>query len=185
MDVYNQAKEGERKRRGISIKRTAYHEAGHAVMAYNLRLRIRHATIIPEEEYLGRVKHSAGGSIHPEWESGPTTRTEIERRAIVALSGNVAEYLLTGRRYMVGSEGDYQTVVNLLSYLAGPEETGKYIEWLWYRTKGILAIDYWWLAIQRLAEELLKHHYLKSKRIREIIRLAIDEDFERKVQSRK
>lgn len=104
---------------------------------------------------------------------------------MVLLGGNVAERLLTGRRHIAGSYDDYHEVVNLLSYLAGPDETAKYVEWLWYRTKAMLSVDHWWLAVQRLAEELLKHHHLKSKRIREIIRQAIDEDFERKVQSEK
>lgn len=37
--IYRQAREGKRKKRGISTKLTAYHEAGHAVMAYILRVR--------------------------------------------------------------------------------------------------------------------------------------------------
>jgi hypothetical protein len=72
------------------------------------------------------------------------------------LAGNVAEHLLTGKRHMVGSYDDYHKAANLLLYLAGPEETSKYVEWLWYRTKGMLSVDHWWLAVQRLAEELLK-----------------------------
>ena len=44
--------------------------------------------------------------------------------------GDVAEHLLTGRRYIAGSHADYHKVVDLLSYLAGPEELPKYVEWL-------------------------------------------------------
>lgn len=185
MITYLQARENKSKKRGIPTKLTAYHEAGHAVMAYILRIRLSEVTIILGEDYLGRFSHGTGRNIHPEWESDHKTRVELERRAMQILAGNVAEHLLTGKRHRAGSYDDYHKVVNLLSYLAGPEEIVKYVEWLWYRTKGMLGVDHWWLAIQRLAEELLKHHHLKSKRIREIIRLAVDEDFERKVRSKR
>lgn len=185
MGTYRPVNKDKKNRRGISIKRTAYHEAGHAVVAYILRVRLKEATIIPNEDYLGMVKHGRGQNIQPEWEINRKTRDELERRTMVLLGGNVAENLLTDKRSMAGSYDDYHQVVDLLSYLADPEETSKYIEWLWYRTKSNLGVDYWWLATQRLAEELLEHQYLRGKRIREVIRLAIDEDFKRKLQSRK
>lgn len=42
-----------------TLTRTAYHEAGHAVMAYELRCRITHVTIIPEEANLGHSKQKS------------------------------------------------------------------------------------------------------------------------------
>ena len=65
MVTYGQTREDKRKKRGISIKLTAYHEAGHAVMAYILRVRLIEVTIIPDEDDLGKLTHGAGRNIHP------------------------------------------------------------------------------------------------------------------------
>jgi len=185
MVIHRKDQQVNENKRGIPIKLTAYHEAGHAVMAYILRLRLIEITIIPDEDYLGRVSRGASRTIHPDWEADQKTRTELERLSMQALAGNVAEHLFTGRRHKAGSYADYHKVVNYLSFLAGPKEMTYYVEYLWHRTKGTLRADHWWLAVQRLTEELLKCRRLRSKRIREIIRQAIDEDFYRKVQSHK
>lgn len=169
----------------ISIKRTAYHEAGHAVMASILRLRCKEISIIPDEDYLGRFIRGAVRNIDPECESNQKTRSELERLTMQVLAGNVAEHLLTGRKCRVGSGDDYHKAVNYLSYVASDEEIPHYLEALWYRTKAKLSVDHQWLAVQRLAEELLKKRRLKSKRIKEIIRQAIDEDFKRKMRQLK
>lgn len=117
-------------RRTISLKRTAYHEAGHAVMAYILRIGLKEVTIIPDEDYLGKFTHGRGRNIQPEWDYDQKTRPEIERQAMVTLGGNVAEHLLTGKKHIAGSYEDYHKVVDLLSYLAGAEEITYYVECL-------------------------------------------------------
>jgi hypothetical protein len=152
-------------------------------MAYILRIGLKEVTIIPDEDYLGKFTHGRGRNIQPEWDYDQKTRPEIERQAMVTLGGNVAEHLLTGKKHIAGSYEDYHNVVDLLSYLAGAEEITYYVECLWYRTKASLSVDHYWLAVQTLAEELLIQHCLKSRRIREIIRQAIDEDFRRKLEA--
>ena len=52
-------------------KRTAYHEAGHAVIAVELGLPVHKATIAPAEQYLGFVQHGlADGQTDYEGASG-------------------------------------------------------------------------------------------------------------------
>jgi len=178
--AFLQAKESKTEKKGIAIKQTAYHEAGHAVMAYILHLRLKEVSIIPTDDYLGVCIGGKRGNIDPEWDSSHKTRVELERRAMQALAGNVAEHLLTGKRHRAGSYSDYHNVVNLLSCLAGDDEITYYADWLWHRTKATMGIDYWWLAVENVAEELLKNKHLKNKCVREIIRRAIDEDYRRK-----
>ena len=46
-------------------ERTAYHEAGHAVANYHLRLSIKKISIIQEDDSLGRVKGSTFSDFDP------------------------------------------------------------------------------------------------------------------------
>jgi ATP-dependent Zn protease len=46
-----------RQQRAKRLRETAYHEAGHAVAAFRLRVAFRYVDIIPEGDQLGAVVH--------------------------------------------------------------------------------------------------------------------------------
>lgn len=96
-----------------SRRNVAYHEAGHAVVA--LWLRRRAGTISIEAD---DAKGSAGHVCLPpiksfsEWEFEPEKyRRFIEREILIALAGPEAEFILTGRRNLVGA-GATPTTIN-------------------------------------------------------------------------
>jgi ATP-dependent Zn protease len=160
----------------ITLKQTAYHEAGHAVMAVWLRLRVLHVSIIPDEEEgsLGHTDQGKGAKIEPEnRESSTETRFQIERLVLVLLAGNAAERILANRKCSAGSESDYSKASGLLSYLAPrDDEMRSYCVWLGERAKTILLSDWNWYAVETLANELLKQKYIGAKMVRQIVHQA-------------
>src|SRR5689334_9508697 len=66
-----------------SLKRTAWHEAGHAVVAWEQGLTVTHVSIRPEGESIERSTHSPAGDC--------TIESERYRENIVAMGGWAAE----------------------------------------------------------------------------------------------
>jgi ATP-dependent Zn protease len=67
-----------------SRRRTAYHEAGHAVISHVLSVPIEHVTIRPDGETAGRLENVGGQ---------PVTPTSDLHNAMVSFAGPIAEVL--------------------------------------------------------------------------------------------
>jgi ATP-dependent Zn protease len=79
--------ERERKRR----ERVAYHEAGHVVLANFYKIKMRHASIVAEEESLGRVFFERFRKFDPAIRMSPGTERRIELYILILLAGRSAE----------------------------------------------------------------------------------------------
>jgi hypothetical protein len=156
------------------LKLTAYHEAGHTVMAYCLHCNIRHVSIIPEGDTLGHLQR--GKVQNPErveFDNSPGNRARLEKKAMVSWGGNVAEHLLSNNKRRTVSEQDAQDVFyGLLDLSSSAVEAGAYSDWLWHRTKAMLQLSWHWAATKALAKELFAHRYIGGKRARHIIKEA-------------
>jgi hypothetical protein len=162
--------ETEKHHRRPPVKLTAYHEAGHAVIAYILRKRFASISIIPNEDSEGRVSIGKAKHIEPDWDTSRRCVTELEKHAMVLCGGVVAERLLTGHKHWRGSENDITKASEYLAFLCGnDEETSAYLELIWIRTRNLLKVPGHWAAVQAVADELFKHSYLGQKRVRGII----------------
>ena len=63
-----------------ALEATAYHEAGHLVVAWTEGAAIRRVSIVPERERAGFVHHSPiMGRFNPEWDNSPQVRIRGER----------------------------------------------------------------------------------------------------------
>ena len=167
------------------LKRTAYHEAGHAVMAYWLRRRIHHVTIIPDSDSdsLGHLSKARLAMLsEAEWEFRIDTgdlsrlRQKVEGEILISFAGQVAEELLTNRkRRLAGSASDYQFITTALICLTSDmgDELTAYSNWLYERTRAILSQGMVWRAVQALAAELLTRRYIAGKQARQIIQDAV------------
>ena len=84
----------------LQLRATAYHEAGHAVVAVFQRYApaIRRVTITRTGDCLGSVDHYRLSSFHPDSRSDLKTQARLEARAIVMLGGPAAEARFRGRR---------------------------------------------------------------------------------------
>jgi hypothetical protein len=158
------------------LKKTAYHEAGHAVAAFAMSKRFKKVSIIPnpDENSLGRLSGCGWDSkLNPEFEGGPRLRYLVEAQIIILLAGPVAVAKLTGRYNHIGASKDYKWTVDYASYVTGSsEETSAYIKWLIEKTKNVL----WsrWDAVELLADELMKQREIAYMATRRIIRKGID-----------
>ena len=153
------------------LKRTAYHEAGHAVACYFLHFPFKYLTIEPEEDSLGHVKRFPHPkSFHPDYEGDTKTLNRIEKNIIFCYAGSAAEFILTGK-LKIGGESDAQNARDLADhYCGGPEETEAFLKWMWERT--INWVHFYWDAVEALAQELLKKRRLTSKEAEQIIEAA-------------
>ncbi|MFC2002560.1 hypothetical protein ACFLV4_01245 [Chloroflexota bacterium] len=160
----------------IALKRVAYHEAGHAVMAFWLRCRFHHVSIILDEseDTVGHVLSGKRARVEYERvEPSSHNRFQIEKYILVALGGNAAERLLTGRKVWAGSETDLHNAYDYVSLLIQEEnEIRAYLKWLHERTGNTLSSACNWFAVETLANELLNRRYIGSGQVHQIIRKA-------------
>ena len=136
---------------------TAFHEAGHAVMAMVLRKPWRTVSIEPDEDAYGRTYMAKlGERFRPDVEVNTRTRTTIEREVMTLLAGPEAERIKTGRRNNVGARHDHQSAGLVLGYAASDQdELAAYLEWLRCRTVNHLRQPMFWARVELLAQRLL------------------------------
>ena len=162
------------KREQEKLKKTAYHEAGHAVGAFAIGRRFNKVTIVPDDDTLGSLTGCGWGSkLSPELDEGARLRHRVEAEIILSLAGCVAEAKMTGGCDHIGASGDYNDAVFYASYVTdSTEETEAYIAWLLEKTKNVLSRR--WDAVELLADELIKRREIGYKAAREIIRKGLD-----------
>lgn len=88
-------------------KRIAYHEAGHAVIAYHTGIPIVKATVMPRGNALGHV------SYHPRDELF-TTKDELIQQIDIAMGGRASEEINFGAEHVTqGASSDFQQATNI------------------------------------------------------------------------
>ena len=154
---------------------TAHHEAGHAVAASMLALRVQRASIEPAEDYLGIVSH-------PRWpkhltdalQFGRPTLSQIARleaHVIVLLAGGIAERQYRGRSNRVGAADDLHKAVDIVMALSGnAKESSAYLTLLHCRAESLVQVH--WGAIEAVAQALLSTKTLTGAEVERLIRVA-------------
>ena len=162
-------------------EKTAYHEAGHAVMARELRIRILRVTIVPAEDYDGlMVPGTQGRGFRPDIDVTTRTAERVEREIMVRFAGPWAASLYSGKKPRL--EGpDFETSADLALYVASSEEgTNAYLEWLWIRTRDFLKHrPFVWSAVEALAKALLEQGTIGGRKAGAIIIQAEREALEK------
>jgi ATP-dependent Zn protease len=128
-------------------KSTAYHEAGHAVLALLLERSVQYVSILPNREHLGIC----------EFGKGTTRRSEdwLEREILIALAGIAAEAKFTGNYAWDGAARDQKYVERLAVQRAGESRAEKLQRRLLAKAEHHLSDDGAWLAVELIAAELL------------------------------
>jgi hypothetical protein len=185
-----------------SKESTAYHEAGHAVVAQELGLGVRSVSIVPDEETAGCCTHpkthkftrkvnEAGGYEHLDgW-----TRRRAEGSIMILWAGTLAQQIyldahqeevnegfgvmeINGETHIT-SHSDADQIIDLTSALMpDPNEHGAYQEWLRIRTRNMLRHDLVWAAVEAVARELLAKDKLSGKEVSAIWRASYSRAFE-------
>jgi ATP-dependent Zn protease len=91
---------------------TAYHEAGHAVIALYHDRSIHRVSILPRQDYLGKCEVRKGVR--------RTKEDIVEQEILISLAGLAAESRLTGTYNLSGASKDLRYVRLLASDLSCP-----------------------------------------------------------------
>lgn len=154
------------------IRSTAYHEAGHAVIAYHQRLKVYSATIRPDDDSSGRVRSQFPSleGVHLDYDDiPPRIRDRMERNARMSLAGGIAQRQFNPRslRHYHG-HSDRHSAVNLISYLTGSnKELVAWINLLRVQTEGLVKKH--WPEIEAVANALIEYETLTGRQIRTIL----------------
>jgi hypothetical protein len=159
------------RRRITESEATAYHEAGHAVVAFEVGRGVQLVTIIPEGDAEGRVRKYRLRGFHPDYETDGRTTRRLEQEIMISLAGGLAEARYKGHRRRLGDEKDLSHALDMASYVTGePEECEAYIHWLYLRTRNLLEVR--WGIVEQFASELLARRRLSGREAKAVWRNA-------------
>ena len=149
---------------------TAYHEAGHVVMALLTGGRVQHVTISPDRDD-GPARY---GDTSVLWPRDQYDQRELAQAMIrVSLAGPVVEMIYTGDPYHPGMMAqwaeDWRSAWAAASELEDNEL--RRLRMLELETKHLvqqLQDDDIWAAVAELADNLMAHEYLDAQQISDI-----------------
>jgi peptidase M41-like protein len=147
---------------------TAYHEAGHAVVALALGRPIHRVTIHPDQEHLGLCLFGKG-----------TTRPTddwLEREILIALGGLAAEARHTGDYAWEEAGKDRRYVRSLCVQRAGERQAERLERRLLSKAEHLLARAGHWEAVELIAAELLKRGAISGRAARDLFDRARAEE---------
>src|SRR6185436_14159619 len=128
---------------------TAFHEAGHAVVALVLDRPVHRVSVLPNHERLGQCEFGKG-RFKPSEDS-------LEREILIALAGLAAEARHTGTYQMEEADRDLRYVRRLVLERKSGRAAPRYEERMLSKVEAMLADDATWHAVELIAAELLKH----------------------------
>jgi ATP-dependent Zn protease len=156
-------------------RRTAYHEAGHAFIAWRQHVRIKRVTIKPHGEMLGSVTKIFSGKEGRDLEARDITlnvRDKIEKHIRVSLAGWEAERRFDRTASESWSICDYGDALDYMMRLAGSQrEIDLYFALLRYQTKEMLRSG--WPQVKALAAALLERETLRGNEIVAVIHKSL------------
>lgn len=143
---------------------TAYHEAGHAVIALALDRPVHRVSVLPNRERLGQCEFGKGVSRPSEdW---------IEREILISLAGMAAEAKHTGTYGFAEADRDLRYVRRLVLKRTSERAAERYERRLLAKVEYLLADDANWAAVERIAAELLKHGAISGRAAKHLFELA-------------
>lgn len=142
---------------------TAYHEAGHAVIALALGRTIHKVSVLPNRERMGEVRFAKGAKPTDDW---------VEREILIALGGMAAEARHTGTYAMDEAAQDLRFVRKLALERKSDRQVERYEQRMLDKTEYMLADEGNWKAVELIAAELMKHGTISGRAARHLFELA-------------
>jgi ATP-dependent Zn protease len=150
------------------IRLTAYHEAGHAVMAQLCGQQITEVEIVGDEEHSGSVRSLRFAEEHDS-ELDPNLPTApVERRLLCTAAGMVAEAMVTGREGWDEGCEDLDAAVRLAMEVVGDcERVILFLELVREHTRDVLRNH--WTAVDVLAGALVDRRRMSGEEVRRLL----------------
>jgi hypothetical protein len=157
----------------------AYHETGHAVMAYLLRKKFHSITIDSN-----KLDDETGGLfrlVHSKKRIDSLSKfgysKEIEQHIRIILAGEVSVGIFSGQEKWDMSQADINASFRLVQNQCSPceKEVNAYIDWLVLSVQNDLKLPQNWCLVCAVAQSLLEHKTLSYRKTYEIIKAAHDE----------
>ncbi len=127
---------------------TAYHEAGHAVVAMSLGRPIHRVSVLPNRQHLG-VCEFRKGVFRP-------TKDWLEEEILISLGGIAAEARRTGHYAWANAGRDLRYVRRLSIQRAGERQAERLERRLLAKAENLLADEELWAAVEQIAGELVR-----------------------------
>jgi ATP-dependent Zn protease len=146
---------------------TAYHEAGHAVVALALGRTVHKVSVLPNRERMGECRFGKGNTrASDDW---------IEREILIALGGLAAEARHTGTYATDEATQDLRFVRRLARERKSERQVERYEKRMLDKVEYMLADEANWKAVELIAAELLKHGTISGRAARHLFELATKE----------
>ncbi|HEX6987018.1 MAG TPA: hypothetical protein VF170_16690 [Planctomycetaceae bacterium] len=144
---------------------TAYHEAGHAVMALVHGRPVQRVSIKPDERWLGRCEFRKGRF--------GAYKDLLETEILIQLAGLAAEARHTGRYGWDEAAEDLDVVRSLLGSRGENDRRADRLERRYLdKAEHILDRPGLWLAVERIAAELLNRTTISGRAARHLVEEA-------------
>jgi ATP-dependent Zn protease len=146
---------------------TAYHEAGHAVIALALGRTVHKVSVLPNRERLGECRFGKG--------QAKPTDDWVEREILIALGGMAAQARFTGAYAADEAKEDLRFVRRLAAERKSERAVGRYEQRMLDKVESMLADDGTWTAVEVIAAELMKHGTISGRAARHLFDVATRE----------
>ncbi len=135
---------------------TAYHEAGHAVIALVVGRPLHKVTIAANRDRLGLCHLQKGRS--------RASKDWLEDEILILLAGMAAESQLSGSDNVVGAEQDLRMARRLAMMRAGNAQQAERLERrLLTKTEHLLSDQGHWNAVQLIAADLIERETISGR----------------------
>ena len=158
-----------------SLIATAYHEAGHAVMAVSLGRPIEKVTITPSKSQIGAMTSGLRlGTCKIQKGRTKPTKDWLEDEAMILYAGMVAESGFTKQYCQFGAAQDLREVRRLLQRTRAKTELQleKLEQRLLDKTEHILSDETHLAAIEMVAKELLEKKTISGRAVEHFFKMA-------------
>ncbi|MBN9522578.1 cell division protein FtsH [bacterium] len=146
---------------------TAYHEAGHAVVALALDRPVHRVSVLPNRDRLGQCEFGKGVFRPSEdW---------VEREVMISLGGLAAEARHTGTYGWAEAERDLRYARRLLAETS-ERAAARLEKRLLAKVENLLADDDHWHAVELIAAELLTHGVISGRAARHLYERAVPQE---------
>lgn len=138
---------------------TAYHEAGHAVIALTLGRDVHRVSILPNQTRLGQCDLKKGTTKTPkDW---------LETEVLILLAGVAAEGRISGQYCWNGASRDLRQARALTESRAGNARQAERLERRWLdKVEFLLDAPENWLAVEMLAGDLVERKTISGRSAR-------------------